>query len=360
MENFEINRDEFNTTLKEIENTEKFWHNKFPNDYKDFLLKYNGGQIYPNIPSIKATTSSDFWELWGIERFLSVGDIILQKQYPMGYTWNEQHETAVLQKYNINIDLLLAIAIAERGVYYINLDKNQFGQIYFACYQDWDGFVKLETNSFKEFLNSLKPYPDESFVHSFSKTKKIYDVRFFQTPTNPELGLNRFKEILSFLGDANSKSTPSDWTVLQHYAYSWGPNEMDKRILHFLLENGGKTEGLLNKTRDIETIKLLIKKYNVNINQDFNGRYPLFMYTGWGSDFEVKQNYELLDKLLQLNLNIDYSITDDQNRNFIQRLKLLFERYEINKSKSLERWKNHPHMHTYITSETINKMIAEK
>jgi SMI1-KNR4 cell-wall len=370
MGQFEINKDEFDTTLDRIEVAEKFWQNKFPEDYKTFLLKNNGGQIYPNYPSLNATFSSEIWDLEGIERFLSVEDLVLQKLYPMGYTYNEYHEESVLgrynlnlkDKFNVNLDFLMTIAVAERGCYYINLDPLQFGQIYFANYQGGDGFVRVETNSFTEFINSLRPYryAEKDFVNIFSTTKKVYDIRFFHTPNNPELGLQRLKEVLSFLGDANSKSTPSDWTVIQFYAYSWFTNEMDRRILIFLLENGGKIDGLLNRTRDIQTIKLLITKYHANINQEYNGRYPLLEYTGWGSTNSVKENYELIDKLLDLNLNIDFSITDDKNQNIIERLRLLALEYEKNKAFSLEQWKDYPHMHTYITSENINKLIATK
>ena len=359
MDNFQINKDEYPATLDKIELAEALWKSKIPVDFKYFLLRFNGGEIQPNIPSIKATTSSDFWQLWGIQRILSIEDIILQKRYSLGYTWKEQHEEAVLRKYDVNTDYLVTLAIAERGCYYINIDENQYGQMYFACYQDWDGFVRLETKSFDEFINSLRPYPDAQFS-AFTKTRKVYDSRYFYTPDKPELGIQRFKEVLEFFGDPNSKAREDDLTVIQHYAYSSEFDRMNDYIFNYLLTKGGSIDGLLNRTRNIERIKKLIIEYNADINKSFNGRYPIIDYTGISSWNSVKENYNLIDQLLRLEIPINFDIKDDLGKTAIQRLKEMVIEYEKYREYNRNLWKTRPEMHNLITSEPINKLIKSK
>ena len=55
---------------------------KLPDEYKTFLLNHNGCTLSPNTPKIEADTE---WELWGVERFLSVGDLILQQKTTLIY-----------------------------------------------------------------------------------------------------------------------------------------------------------------------------------------------------------------------------------------------------------------------------------
>lgn len=360
MQDLIINRDENDTTLDKIELAETLWESKFPDDFKQFLLKFNGGEVYPNIPTIKATTSSDFWELWNIERILSIDDIILQKKHLMGYTWHDQHELEDLKKYDVSTEFLLTFAVAERGCYYINLDKKQFGQIYYACYQDWDGFVRLETNSFTEFMNSLKKSDYWEF-QGFNKSKKIYDSRYFYTPENPNLGLQRFKEVLSYLGDANSKSTDSDLTVIQYYAYFYGTegNEMNSCLFTYLLENGGLLDGLLNRTRDINLIQDLIFNYGTDINTPYKERYPIIDYTDYSSGHSTKQNYYLIDKLLNLNIQVDFNVKDHEGKTALQRLEELVIEYEKWREHDKNFWKSRPEMHNFLTSEHINKLLKK-
>lgn len=358
MQQLSFNQEEFPATIEQINQAEKVWGVSFPQEYKSFLLVQNGGEVYPNIPAITFTVSGN-WELWGIDRFCSIGDLMLQKQYPMGYTWHTEHDEEVLKKYNLNIEYLLTFAIAERGCYYLNLAEEQYGQIYFACYQDWAGLVKLETRSFNEFLGSLGPSPYFEF-EGFQKSRKIYDKRFFYTPMQPELGLTRFNEVLAYFGDANSKGQDSDWTVIQHYANIDPYDEMGNYILDFLLKQGGKTDGLLLKARTIETILKLVKQYGADINQAYKGRYPLQMYTSKSSWAIAKENYELMDKLLQTDIELDLTVKDSQRRTILDLLSAMVVAYEEYRAYNKNQYKNHPHMYQFLTSELIMKLIEER
>lgn len=145
-------KEEFDLKPQDIEHAESLWRKTFPSEYKEFLSRTNGGVPIPNFPTIKADTT---WPVWGVERFVSVGDLILQATELMQYTWNDQHQQEALDKYNLKVENLLTFAVAERGCYYMNLDSQDFGQIYYCCYQDWDGLVRMHTSSFAEFTKSL-------------------------------------------------------------------------------------------------------------------------------------------------------------------------------------------------------------
>jgi hypothetical protein len=353
MEQLQFNPDEHPTSLQKIEKIEEVWDTKLPQDYKEFLLKVNGGEVQPSIPTIGTTTQ---FEIWQIERFCSVDDLILQKKYPMGYTYIEEHQDENLEKFGVNRNDLLTIAIAERGCYYINLSKEQYGQMYVADYQGGDGFGKLKTNSFSEFLNSLKPFPNYHFKN-FENTRKIYERYFYYTPNNPVLGLERFYQVLSYFGNANTKSRESDWSVIQHYAYVSPYDKMGSHLFNYLLNNGGSTDGLLLRTRDFETIKTLIKAYGLNFNTKFNERYPIENLVGISSWSAIKENYELLDRLLNSEIEIDLSVLNHKEKTVTQQLKDMVIEYEKFREYDINFWKSRPEMHKFITSEKINDLI---
>lgn len=348
-----FNQDEFPTNIKQIEYAEKLWGIEFPQEYKSFLLKMNGGEIYPNTPSIQSTPEC---ELWWIERFCSVNDLILQKKYPMAYTYIEQHYEEDLEPFNISGNDLLTIAVAERGCYYLSLSPEQYGQIYHANYQGGDGIVKLKTKSFEEFLNSMKPFIEEDEFEGFEKSRKIYDIRYFDTPNNPELGLKRFDEILSILGDANSKARDSDWTIIQYYAYYDQFNKMGKQIFKHLFKPEINMDGLLIRTTDYDVICKLVLEYGQDYNKAYKGRYPIHWITS-GSMSKIKEDYELLDKLLMSDIEIDYSIKDAKGKNVIERIKGMNEMYNKFVEQEKQRWKTKPEMLNYIISEEINNLV---
>ncbi|MFZ1498045.1 MAG: SMI1/KNR4 family protein [Saprospiraceae bacterium] len=79
MKNIKIYKEEFDTNVEETKRAENIWGVEFPSEYKNFILKNNGCVAYPNCPIISSENNS---ELWAIERFFSIGDVIIQKQYP--------------------------------------------------------------------------------------------------------------------------------------------------------------------------------------------------------------------------------------------------------------------------------------
>ena len=357
MKHLIFNQEEFPTNEEQIKEAEEVWGTAFPEEYKTFLLAQNGGQVFPNIPSIKTTKKC---ELWWIERFCSVNDLILQKKYPMGYTYFRHHKEYKenLKPYKVSRHDLLAIAVSDRGPYYINLSKKQYGQIYHASYQGGDGFVKLKTKSFNEFLNSFKPFPEAEFK-GFEKTRKVCDSRFYYTPEKPQLGMERFKEVLSFLGDANSKARDSDWTVIQHYAHVDPYDKMGNHIFEHLLNHGGNTEGLLLRIKNFATMEKLIKEYGADFNQPYKGRYPIHLITGISSWNTIKVNYELLDKLLNSDIEIDLSIKDQEGRSPIDRMKKMVIEYEKYREYDKKFWKSRPENHNFLSSKAILQLIEK-
>lgn len=338
-----FNKEEFATTEAELEKAEQIWGTRFPEEYRSFLLAHNGGQVYPNIPTIPASTT---WELWGVTRFCSVGDLILQKDHLMPYTYNDDHEAADLERFNLSVDQLLTIAQGERGSYYMCLSKEQFGQLYYACYQDWDGFVQVETRSFNAFLDSMKPWEDEEF-EGFETSEKIYDSRYYATPSDPDAGVNRFKEVLSFIGDANTSTSAYRLTVTEHYTREWSTTA--RHLLDYLFSIGGYTKGLLLHANQFDLIMLLIREYDEDINMPHKGRYPLHYLTRTDYGYLVMHNYKLMDRLLNAGLSLDLSVQDEAGRTVVEKLRMLAEMYE--------KWKDYPTNKGGFASERINELI---
>ena len=131
----------------------------------------------------------------------------------MEYTWNHEHDEYDLAKHNLKKENLLTFAIAsEGGCYYINLDS--MGQIYFCNYAGGDGIVQVNTNSFKEFINSLEIpdwieiiedlNSDNKLVKEYNPLWKLKAWRLFDTPDNSLLGFERFKEVFEVFGDIDA------------------------------------------------------------------------------------------------------------------------------------------------------------
>ena len=128
MNSIKIKKEEYDTTRAEIAKAESLWERNFPKDYVKFLLQYNGAVVYPNWPNLGPENNT---EIWGIERFLSIGDIILQKYDPVPSSRIEIEEM-YFGDYDLSSQNILVFAQGERGVYFINLAKEEYGQIYLS------------------------------------------------------------------------------------------------------------------------------------------------------------------------------------------------------------------------------------
>ncbi|UZR96778.1 SMI1/KNR4 family protein [Chondrinema litorale] len=349
-----FNQDEFSINKEQIEFTEKVLEKEFPQDYRFFLQQYNGAEVFPNTPSLNFISNSDTIWCFPIERFCSIGDIVLQKKYQMEYTWTKYLEDEVKQYFEIEVDDLITIAVAERGCYYMNLNKNQFGQIYYANYLGENGIAKLETSSFDDFLKHLKPFEGD---YGFEKSRKIYDIRYFDTPSNPALGLKRFDEVLTKFGNANSKSRESGWTVIQYYAYYNQYNIMGKHIFNHLFKPDINMDGILNRSIDFDVISKIVLEYGQDYNMPYNGSYPIHWITS-GTMAKIKEDYELLDKLLKSDIKIDFTIKDANGKNVIDRIRLMHNTYNKYIERERQRWKTRPEMlNQFIISDEINKLV---
>jgi len=350
MSKVRIIREENLATESQLSEYEAKIGDKLPEEYRNFLLKYNGGIIFPTNPTVEADTD---WDLWGLKRFLSIGDLKLQLDYQMHYNYKSVIAELDINKYEIDLSKLVTIAVAFRGLYHIYIGKEDFGRLYFSCYQDWDGLVRIKTKSFDEFLSSIKNI-DESVLEIDLVTTKIQDRRFYYTPSNPELGLKRFDEVLAFIEDQEAPRGDYQYSIIEHYAYFTKSDEMGKKIFHHLLAKNLNLDRILLRCRDFDTIRYLINEYDLDFNKGFNGWYPIHRLTetaGWAN---VKENYELLDQLLNSKINVDLSILDPNGRTVKERLSnmiVVYEQYrEYDKS-------NRPNEHSFLTSKAINEIL---
>lgn len=308
MNNLKFKKEEFDTNRKEIAKAEALWDKNFPKEYVDFLLKYNGAIVYPTWPNLGPENKT---EIWGIERFFSVGDLIIQKQYPMTYTLHNIDEEN-FEEYNLDPNELLVFAQGDRGIYFLNLSKDEFSQIYIANFSGGDGISKTNCNSFATFLESLgQPEwsdeefnPNFEFSNDYNSGMKVLRTHLYYTPEKPELGLKRFKEVFKYVGEImpNENGYP---TIAQKYVD-------DRPKLEYLLKEGCSKEGLLRYSRNPETIKFLIDELKLDINKEYKGRYPLQTYLTPGSTYDIKVKYELMDKMLEMRIDMDWSINGKQ------------------------------------------------
>ena len=349
---FNIFNEEHKATIEKINKAEDIWGCKFPKEYISFLLDYNGIMLFPNLPTIDVDTSMG---IWPVERMLSIEDIILQKETLMSYTWNQEHEDEVINKYKINLDKLLTFAIGERGCYYMHLDENDFGQLYYCNYIDGCGFVRLESNSINEFIYSFDASQDEknNFKENgyMFKTNKIYDDRYYDTENNSLLGLQRFKEVYSYYNEFILPNYEYK-TVIQHYVD-------DEIKLNFLISEGSSLDGLLNHTRKFETIDYLINKIGLNFNTSYNGIYPIEELLKPEHLGGRIINYLLIDQLMSSDFTIDWSILIENTGNLIKLKELHFD-YLKREIYDKKWWYNNgkPELHVpYKKSQLIEEKL---
>ncbi len=355
---FRTFKEEFDAKQSDIKYAEEVWGASFPKEYKDFLLKFNGGIIFPDFPKIKIDSE---WQLWPINRIFSIGDLILQKEGKMNYPCLPPQGEYNQIKYDVDFEKLITFAEAERGLYYLNLDSNDFSQIYFACYSDWDGFVRVETNSFNEFINSLKSYSGQkSIKYPSGEGNKVYKKWLFESETAPNLGLKRFSEVYDYY-KTNLEDGSAYRSVIQHYT-NYPPN-----FLEFLIKKGEDIEGLLISAKKIEMIKPLIENHGLDFNKPYNGIFPIQVLTGI-DEITYKSDFELIHKLLENNIEIDWNVKLDTSKmnNWdkktpLERLANLHKYYYQSKEKKEKWWKEIDYKpkesEKYIQSVLIDKLI---
>jgi len=330
MKNIKIKKEEFDTSRAEIAKAESLWDKNFPKDYVEFLLQNNGAIVYPNWPNLGPENKT---EIWGIERFLSIGDIILQKHDQIPSARIEIEERYITD-YNLSSQNILIFAQGERGVYFFNLAKEEYGQIYIANFAGGNGISKTSAKSFNEFLNSLDvPEWDEEgintnfeFSNEFRNWLKVFQSSMFYTPNNPELGLERFKEVFEYTKHVYPRE---DGYVAISRKYV-----NDRMKLEYLLKNGCSTEGLLLDAMNIDTVKFLVQNLKLDINKAYGNRYPLQRYLSPMSTADTKRCYQLIHELLEEKINLDWSV---QGENYNGELDLpLFEKLKNLNSKYWE------------------------
>ncbi|MFK7807122.1 MAG: SMI1/KNR4 family protein [Saprospiraceae bacterium] len=361
MNSHKIKKEEYDTTRAEIAKAESLWDKNFPQDYVDFLLQYNGAITYPNWPNLGPENKT---EIWGVERFFSIGDVIIQKLYPMTYTLHDIDEED-FQEHNLDPKNILVFAQGDRGIYFFNLSNEEYGQIYIANFSGGDGISKTSCNSFSKFLNSLglPEWDDEveldvnfEFSTDYNSSMKVMQWHMFHTPDNPELGFQRFKEVFEYTGDIVPKEDGYP-TIIQKYSD-------DRLKLNYLIKNGCSTEGLLTSTRQAETIKYLVEELNLDINKKYKRRYPLQNYLSIG--YNAQFAYGEMHKLLEMGIEMDWSIqgklyNGEDDLPMIEKLRILHEKYielKIEEDKFRKKYNRPSGRSPFIKSKLIEQKLG--
>ena len=360
MNNIKVKKEEFDTTRAEIAKAEALWDINFPKDYVEFLLQYNGGITYPNWPNLGPENKT---EIWGIERFFSIGDVIIQKLYPMIYTLHDIDEE-YFREHNLNPKNILVFAQGERGIYFFNLSSEEFGQIYIANFSGGNGISRTSCNSFTRFLNSLglpdwnnkaEINLDFEFSTDYHFSMKVMQWHLFFTPDKPELGFKRFKEVFEYTGNIMPKED-GYLSIIEAY--------VDDRLkLNYLIEQGCSTDGLLTSAKRADTIEYLVKELKLDINKKYKNRYPLQNYLSEG--FNAQFAYEELHKLLETGIEIDWNIkgklyNGEDDLPMVEKLRILHEKYlKLKDENMLRKNYNRPNGRPlFIESKLIESILG--
>lgn len=344
--------------LQEFEKIKRF---NLPEDYRNFLLKYNGGVVHPSTPK-----KSD---IFPIERFYSLGDMKLGVIANQREIREHVKYDIANRNYNLDFNKLLFIGVCEIGNLLIYCGEEDYGAIYKTNYSGGEGLLKSRFSSFSELLNNLKwsgDGDDKEYFFDEEKAQRLptdkvftFDYLFYWEEDVKEESFKRFKEVLDFYGHPNKEFTTY---------YSSGEEKEDvvsyyinePKILEYLLSIGGKTSepikdlsnleslkvllahnanlnGILNSTRSFEVIKFLIEEDKQDINLPYNGEYPLMNLTNV-DDFYSAQGriyqYELLENIFSLGHQINLTIEDEKGRTIKERIEIIKERYIEAKNKN--------------------------
>lgn len=344
-EKFKILKEEFPCKLEQIKEIEKINNVKFPEDYKEFLLKYNGGAVVPNYPK----SENSKVDIFPLERFFSVGDIKIISTSKYSELRELIMEDYDEELFEFNPEKLVLIGQCERGNLLIYCGEDDFGRICYANYSGGNGIEKTSYQSIFSLLNNLTSWDDKPV--DFSKitqenfqSKKIFEMGdyFFGGNYDSTQALQRFKEVLSFYGDPNKFDKHHEKDVVQFYinkpiilSYleSIGaklPSQLQRvnniESLKFLISKGISSKGLLNTTRNLEVIKFLVEEQGYDLNKPFEGKYPLLEYTFLSDSYSLwsrNKQYVLILDLLKLEYDLDLNIKDKNGQSVKEKIKIL-------------------------------------
>ena len=359
-EQYIILRDEFPVSEERVKQFEENKGLKLPKDYRDFILEYNGGVVEPNYPKSEQLIT----EIFPIERFYSIQDI------EFGVIYNQREISDFVEEdvneygFDIEFDKLLFIGICDRGNIHLYCGENGYGEIYYSNYSGGLGLEKTGLASFSELLNSLTSLEEE---WSFDKNKPSYknwksdkiftfEYAFYWEEDIKEQSLKRFDEVLSYYGNPNQVHKYKEKDVVGYYlnyphilkylinSGADYPEQLGKvnslESLKFLVSKGASIDGLLNATRNVEVIKYLVKECGQDLNNPFEGKYPLLDYTnleGGYSDWSRNNQYLLVQSILELGYDLNLEVADENGQSVSDRIKLLEEHHKMYMDKYMRR-----------------------
>ena len=152
--------------LKEFEASKSV---ELPNDYKEFLLKHNGGR--PN-PSANRNPPTNIQWIYGLHN---------------GKSWASLDHNINILRHRIPEDTLPIANDGLGNVFLISLHKDTFGEVWFWDHEKesnegkasfFSNIIKA-ASSFKEFLEGLFEWipEDETFVETILRTNDIEGLR---------------------------------------------------------------------------------------------------------------------------------------------------------------------------------------
>ena len=101
--------------------------------------------------------------------------------------------------------------------------------------------------------------------------------------------------------------------------------------IKILKDRGANLDGLLLTSRNFKVIKFLIEEVKQDINQQYEGEYPMIAQT-WlspsSANSKIKQ-FELIKDIASLPIEINLTLKDDEGRTVKERIEILKNEYLV-------------------------------
>lgn len=262
---------------KDIEKIEQKYNLSFPVEYKNFMLKYNGGEpadllFKPQEIQDHRLQVFEFYSLERLEEFLEV----IKKEMAS----KEEFYMLMYQRYGKEKMIIIGEIGWNSSALCVCYSEKDYGKVYFINMNEVnDDEFHLLANNFDEFMNNFSSpfahdFEEACEIGDYDKARKIFEkgidfeLKTYLNESILELAL-RYK-LLDIIQEILKKSKPKGLIFMAMHSF-------DPKVLKFVLEIGcnvneinsfGQT-ALFSNNRD-DLIKILIEfGADVNIRDNY-------------------------------------------------------------------------------------------
>ncbi|MBN2248971.1 MAG: SMI1/KNR4 family protein [Campylobacterales bacterium] len=151
--------------LKNLESFEKQLKIRLPQEYREFLVKHNGGKLEKNMLTINES-----------EGGTSIHHIYALVDNPLYASMEEKYKIFNTNEFNFGNEYLAIMDDSFGNQILLKLQEPNLGAIYFWDHESNDNFIKI-SNNFYEFIDSLE---EEKTLDEMLEKLKLEDPRTYE------------------------------------------------------------------------------------------------------------------------------------------------------------------------------------